>query len=169
MTPALPPGAAWVRPGLWLAGPYPFARDDERGRASLRALLDAGVSVFVDLTEAGECPSYEAALQAEAIRRGRLVVHHRLPIPDFGVPEDAHMTAILDAIDMALSANRVVYVHCRGGIGRTGTVVGCWLVRHGSDGEAALRQVAALLGPGSPETDEQRRLIQRWGAGNGPR
>jgi len=169
MTAGLPPDAAWVRPGALLAGPYPATRGDERGRASLGALLDAGVSVFVDLTEAGECPPYDAALQAEATRRGRLVVHHRLPIPDFGVPDDAHMTAILDTIDAALSADHVVYVHCRGGIGRTGTVVGCWLVRHGSDGEAALRQVDALLGPGSPETEEQRRLVRRWGIGNGPR
>lgn len=162
MTADLPPGAAWVRAGALLAGPYPFARDDERGRATLRALLAAGVSVFVDLTEAGECPPYEAALQAEAMRLGRVVMHHRLPIPDFGVPDDATMAAILATIDAALSAGRVVYVHCRGGIGRTGTVLGCWLVQDGHSGEEALCQVDTLLGPGSPETEEQRQLVRRW-------
>lgn len=159
------PGAAWVRPGALLAGPYPAPHDDASGRARLRALLDAGVTIFVDLTETGECEPYEAALQAEATRRGRLIVHHRLPIPDFGVPDDQRMAAILDALDAALMAGRVVYVHCRGGVGRTGTVVGCFLVRHGHRGEEALRLVDALLGPGSPETDEQRRLVQRWTRG----
>ncbi len=162
MMTSLPPGATWIVPGALLAGPYPFARDEERGRAALRALLDVGVTAFIDLTEAGECPPYDAALQAEATRRGQLVTHQRLPIPDFGVPDDAHMAAILTAIEAALSAGRVVYVHCRGGIGRTGTVVGCWLVQQGHDGEEALRRVNALLGPGSPETDEQRWLVRRW-------
>ena len=43
------------------------------------------------------------------------------------------MTRILDDVDAALADGGAVYVHCWGGIGRTGTVVGCWLVRHGLD------------------------------------
>jgi len=162
MSAELPPGAAWVMPGLLLAGPYPVPHDDERGRAALQTLLDLGVTAFIDLTEAGECRPYERALQAEATRRRALVTYQRLPIPDFGVPDDAHMAAILAAIDEALSAGRVVYVHCRGGVGRTGTVMGCWLVQRGFQAEDALRLVDALFGPGSPETDEQRQLVRRW-------
>ncbi len=40
------------------------------------------------------------------------------------------MVAALDTIDRLLDEGRTVYVHCWGGIGRTGTVVGSWLVRH---------------------------------------
>ena len=46
------------------------------------------------------------------------------------------------AVDDALGEGRTVYVHCWGGIGRTGTVVGCWLVRHGLTGRGALDQIA---------------------------
>ncbi len=161
----LPPGSAWVREGVLLAGPYPAARDDAAARAWLRALLAAGVTVFVDLTEEGERPLYLDNLREEAIRRGVRVAHHRLAIPDFGVPDEAHMVAILDTIDAAIAAGQTVYVHCLGGVGRTGTAVGCYLARHGAGGEGALRRVAALLGEGSPETEAQRRFVRRWAEG----
>ncbi|MCZ7541186.1 MAG: hypothetical protein M5U29_15005 [Anaerolineae bacterium] len=158
-------GTVWVRPGALLAGPYPAPRDDEAARARLRALLAAGITVFVDLTEEGERPPYLETLRGEAAQGGRGAVHYRLAIPDFGVPDAAHMAAILDTIDGALATGQAVYVHCLGGVGRTGTVVGCYLARHGAGGEEALRRVAALLGEGSPETEAQRQFVRRWAEG----
>ena len=80
------------------------------------------------------------------------------------------MVQILDTIDTVLAANTNLYVHCWGGIGRTGTVIGCHLVRHGSEGEAALRQIAtwwqtvekSVRNPRSPETDAQVAMIREW-------
>lgn len=162
----LPPGSAWVREGVLLAGPYPTARDEKTTRARLRALLAAGITIFVDLTEEGERSPYLDTLRDEAARGGRGVVHYRLAIPDFSVPDKAHMAAILDTIDGAIATGQAVYVHCLGGVGRTGTVVGCYLARQGADGEEALRQVAALLGEGSPETEAQRQFVRRWAEGH---
>lgn len=162
----LPPGSAWVREGVLLAGPYPAPHDDAAARARLRALLAAGITVFVDLTEEGERPPYLETLRDEAARGGRGAVHYRLSIPDFGVPDEAHMVTILDTIDGAIAAGQAVYVHCLGGVGRTGTVVGCYLARHGAGGEEALRRVAALLGEGSPETEAQRQFVRRWREGH---
>ena len=61
-----------------------------------------------------------------------------------GVPTIPHMTRILDEVDGALADGGSVYVHCWGGIGRTGTVVGCWLVRHGLDDGDAVARIAEL-------------------------
>jgi protein-tyrosine phosphatase len=61
-----------------------------------------------------------------------------------------------------------VYVHCFGGIGRTGTVVGCYLVRHGADAETALAEIARRRQGTpdgyrrSPETNEQRQFVLTW-------
>ena len=76
----------------------------------------------------------------------------------------------LDAIDEALDAGRNVYVHCWGGIGRTGTVVGCWLVRHGMTGDEALAEIAErwrgmekrYRHPRSPQTAQQRAYVRNW-------
>jgi len=61
-----------------------------------------------------------------------------------------------------------VYVHCWGGIGRTGTVVCCWLVERGLTGEQALVEIA-LLREGikkrqitSPEMPGQQEFVKSW-------
>ena len=164
------PDSYWVIPGKLLAGEYPGARTDAAARPKLGALLDAGVRVFVDLTEAGEygLNLYWPLVQRLAAERGVQVAHKRLSIPDMGAPDPAHMRAILDEIDYSLAGGKGVYVHCFGGIGRTGTVVGCYLVRHGAAGAAALAEIARRRQGTpdgyrqSPETEEQRRLVLAW-------
>jgi hypothetical protein len=153
----------WVVPGRLLAGEYPGARDDAQARRQLRRLRWSGVSDFIDLTEAGEygLRPYPPLLDGGAR-------HRRFAIRDRDVPGDGTMREILDAIDAALTEQRTIYVHCFGGIGRTGTVVGCWLVRHGAAGEEALRQIADWRDGTSdawwpsPETDEQRAFVLTW-------
>jgi len=64
-----------------------------------------------------------------------------------------------------------VYVHCQGGMGRTGTVVGCYLVRHGMGGEDALEEIACLRrgtpreGKPSPFRKAQRQVVLNWPVG----
>ena len=128
------------------------------------------MTAFIDLTEDGEyrLRPYAAEVVALGAARGMTVTHQRRPIPDLGAPAPAQMVATLDAIDAALARGETVYVHCYGGIGRTGTVVGCWLVRHGLSGEAAMRQIAAWRtgtpdgSRVSPETTAQRQMIMQW-------
>ena len=153
----------WVEPGRLLAGQYPGAVDEGTARAKLRRLLDAGITLFIDLTEAGEytLKPYALLLPMEA-------EHRRMSIPDMGVPSPEEMRQILATIDQALEAGQVVYVHCYGGIGRTGTVVGCYLVEHGMSGKEALKHIARLRrdtgdgGRRSPETRAQRAMVRRW-------
>jgi hypothetical protein len=167
------PDAYWVLPGRLLAGEYPGAVDDAAAQRKLAALLDAGVTLFVDLTEAGEYDlrPYAPMAQGLAASRGRMIEHCRLSIPDLGTPSQAAMQQILDIIDRALADGKTLYVHCFAGIGRTGTVVGCHLVRQGLSGQASLDRIAALRQPlphghwRSPETDAQRKMVLQWQEG----
>lgn len=153
----------WVVPGKLLAGEYPRNKDEASSRRKIGALIDAGVKVFVDLTEENE-----GLLPYAEMLDG--VVHRRFPIRDVSVPASLEVTvAILDTIDAHLHRGEMVYVHCWGGVGRTGVIVGCWLARHGKGGEAALDRLRELWlhcpkssRRNSPETREQERYIATW-------
>lgn len=163
------PNSYWVRPGRLLAGEYPGipARDSTAER--IQRLLQAGVNTFIDLTAQDELESYVPLLPADGS-----VEHRRWPIVDHDLPQSPdYMHRILDAIDAALAADRCVYVHCRAGIGRTGTIIGCHLVRAGMEPDRALdhlnqlwRQCARSASwPSIPETDEQYRYVRSWSEG----
>ena len=156
------PGAYWVLDGWLAAGPHPHADPVDR----LGDLLDAGFDTFVNLTAQHIAGSTDRHLEdyTEAVtRRGGLVVD--LPIQDMGVPGVGQAAAMLNVIDAALGDARRVYVHCWAGVGRTGTVVGCWLVRHGVDPDDAVATLDALrwgLAGDSPQTHEQVLFIEHW-------
>ena len=96
--------------------------------------------------------------------------YQRFPIRDAGIPSREQMRSILDTIDAELQADQKIYLHCWGGIGRTGTTVGCYLVRRGKTGEEALSQLAewwksvpkSFYRSRSPETYEQINFIHNW-------
>nr|MDA3785898.1 dual specificity protein phosphatase family protein [Deltaproteobacteria bacterium] len=54
-----------------------------------------------------------------------------LPIPDENAPDMAEMEKALEWLDEALYLGKKVLVHCRHGIGRTGTFVSAYLIRRG--------------------------------------
>ena len=159
-----------------IAGEYPGTLPGDVStdlEEKLAQFLDAGVTVFLDLTDPADgLAPYETALRALAARRGIEVLYERLTIRDMDVCDKQHMNRILNAIDAYLSAGHTLYVHCWGGVGRTGTVIGCWLVRHGKSGRDALVEVGRLFAtmseakrrwhPEVPQTKAQRRMVEMW-------
>lgn len=159
----------WVVPGCFLAGEYPGAFDGAEARQKVRKFLEAGITSFLDLTPEDELIPYKPFLREEAARLGVTVEHRRAPIRDLTVPRPPEMVNILNRIDGALESGCAIYVHCWGGIGRTGTVVGCYLARHGHSGQRALDELTRLwkvmekaTWRVSPETDEQKEFVRNW-------
>jgi hypothetical protein len=172
-------GTYWVLPNQFLAGEYPGAVESELTERKLRALIGAGVRTFVDLTEEAEVmegvkvmPSYQRILRRVSEEESVQTTYANIPIEDRGVPSLWTVRCILDVIDRSISDDNPVFVHCSAGRGRTGTVVGCYLKRHGlaEDGDviqklAQLRQDVPGGREASPHTNEQIRMVVTWKKG----
>lgn len=163
----------WVEPNRLLAGFYPGDLDVEIAKAKLVSLLDSGVTHIINLMEAEEGDHsgqrfvpYQQTFLELAEERGVLANWQRWPIQDLGVTTLPQMVETLDAVDAVIAGGGCVYVHCWGGKGRTGTVTGCWLARHGEeDPQARLKELTAharAFFPKVPETERQREMVQQW-------
>ena len=169
----------WVVPGKLLAGCYPGSRNPVEISQKLEGLLNSGIRCVVNLMEGHETDhdgnsfaDYEEPLKLMAKERGIDIKLVRHPIPDRGVPSKDQMIGILDSIDDAVDRGLPVYVHCWGGVGRTGTVIGCYLARHGiANGSAAIDRIKELRTADptayrtSPETGPQSQMVTAWMVG----
>jgi protein-tyrosine phosphatase len=162
------PDTYWVVPNRFLAGPNPLRMPGIRPDQTIQALVAAGINAFIDLTDSYEMMgvSYLPLIKNRSDHQDIRYFNH--PIQDFGIPTRAAMLQVLDVINQMMNEGRKLYLHCYGGIGRTGTVVGCYLVEQGFTGNQALTQIIAMrqnLGRiwiPSPETDEQMEFVLSW-------
>jgi ADP-ribosyl-[dinitrogen reductase] hydrolase len=171
-TPPRPNGNTyWVVPLRFLAGEYPGDEDPVKARKKIKQFLAAGIRHFIDLTEVGKMVPYDAILSEEARNSSINATYQRFPIVDNSVPSDSdHLAEILFAIDRRIREGGVVYLHCWGGVGRTGLVVACWLQEHGRAPDDSLAELSAKWStvekiyrkPESPETSVQVSWIKTW-------
>lgn len=118
----------------------------------------AGAALVLSLIEDGESSQLPAVAAIRAAMEDAHLAHRHLPIADLTPPaapfEAGWAEAGRAARDM-LRAGAGVMVHCRGGLGRSGTVAARLLVELGTDPAAAIAAVRAAR-PGAIETDEQK-------------
>jgi len=174
MNPKLPfPYSYWAVPGRILAGCCPGSYDPGLINGQLTGLLDSGVTLVISLMEVAETElfqkfyyTYETVLPGLAKARGHAIRMERFPIPDRSIPTAEQMTSILQTIRKELDAGGVIYVHCLGGIGRTGTVIGCYFVEEGCPNPLEHLQMLTesekdYFWP-TPQTGEQARFVEDW-------
>ncbi len=113
-----------VDDNVW-AGEYPVWEWDESARMrQLKLFIDFGINCFLDLTESGEMPPY-APLLPDHIGRCSF------PIPNGSIPDGVGQVAdMFRSLDKMLAARPDVklYIHCVGGVGRTGMMVACYYI-----------------------------------------
>lgn len=178
--PTLPtplPRCYWVVEELFLAGAYAGHAEPRDHKARVTGLWNAGMRTFINLIEEEErnpqgtpFTRYDDLLRELAAEQEQRVAHLRFPIVDRHITTVDRMRSILDAIDLSISNQIPVYVHCFGGIGRTATVVGCWLLRHGLakpdnvlSTVKTLRQADQARGTWrAPENDIQDDFVKNW-------
>lgn len=147
-----------------------FGAWDRDLQADLAVIRDWGASAIVSLVEKHEfellgVPDFEA--QVASVFRWLW-----LPIPDGGVPDamfEASWASVGPELHGRLAAGERVLIHCRAGLGRTGTIAARLLVEAGMSPVQALLTVRGAR-PGTVETMAQEHyvlLLRR--AGSSPR
>ncbi|MGH3087884.1 MAG: dual specificity protein phosphatase family protein [Rubrobacteraceae bacterium] len=137
---------AWVAEGvLGCACP--------RTEQALAALSERGVRIIVNL--------HGRPYDPRSLARHLLTEIH-LPVEDFAAPSPEQIEHGVEVIFKAQAAGEAAAVHCGGGLGRTGTLLACYLVyRDGLGAREAIEQVR-FLRPGSVETAAQVAAVEAW-------
>lgn len=162
----------WVEPGVLLAGEHPGHWEEALLKRRISRLLDAGVRLFVDLSDRGDVARpYRPMLERICRGRGIVAEYANHPLPAEHVPERAEeVVDILRVINEGIERGVRVYVHCSDGIERTGMVMGCWLVERGLDPERALEELArrflamgkSQLFRGTPTSAAHLEWVENW-------
>lgn len=163
-----------LKPQKIFAGPNPSHKLDLQQREHLQCLFSLSITVIVNLLHEHDYASglrdYTPMLKEMCLEAERKIEIIRSPIPDFSVPDTQQMLEVQSKIEQLLGADdNNIYLHCRAGLGRTGTVAATLLKRRSGvnndnvfDQLNALRQESSLHMYGSPETEEQRAFVRNF-------
>ena len=158
--------------GNLFAGEYPGDKDEKEAKRKIKRMVHFGVKHFVDLTEEGELKPYSHLLP-------KGTTYLRFPIPDCGVPRSIEsVNRLLDKIADFEKMDGYTYIHCWGGVGRTGTIVGCVKARelqqrgnNDCDALTVLRNFFSDMPKSAyrktPETAEQEEFVRAFARSTG--
>lgn len=133
--------------GSALPGDWDNLHDD------LQHAVDLKISAIVSLTE--------RPLPKAAIKEYNLDYLH-LPIPDYTPPTIPQVEKFVKFVNTRKEEGKgATLVHCRAGIGRTGTMLACYLVSTGKPPAEAIDQIRELR-PGSIETRDQENAVREY-------
>ncbi|WP_342363067.1 dual specificity protein phosphatase family protein [Terrarubrum flagellatum] len=147
-------------PGLLARRVAPFDRRAaiEAGTAALSA---AGATAMITLVETAMLDAFGVPdLGAVAARAGLAWLH--LPIADFSTPDTAFLARWREegrGIHARLDRGEAIAIHCRAGLGRTGTVAAMILVERSLQPREAIAAVREAR-PGTIETTEQQAWVR---------
>jgi len=119
---------------------------------TLEALRREGIKAIVSLDEEGLPDDLVAQYGFE---------YRHFPIDDFCAPTVEQARAFVRFVDDQLTRGRSVVAHCWAGIGRTGTMLACYLINSGQSAEEAQRKVRPLGGIESREQETFLREFER--------
>jgi atypical dual specificity phosphatase len=137
----------------WIDRPRLAAMAQPASAEEYQWLREQGIQLILCLTE-------DPPRRAWINDAGLFSIH--IPIEDMMPPTQEQIDQCMAGIDKALAQKLGVSVHCTAGLGRTGTIVACWLVHHEElTARDAMTRVRRLR-PGSIETVEQEDAISEF-------
>ena len=140
------PNFSWLFEDKLAAMAYPLAE------VAFTLLHDMGIRSILNLSEMPYPYETPAAI-------GMLTRH--IPVPDFTAPTLQQAQEAVAMISSCLENHRPVAVHCLAGLGRTGTMLACYLVATGTSASSAIMRIRQWR-PGSIETLEQEAVVYEY-------
>jgi atypical dual specificity phosphatase len=143
-------GFSWVDQGRVAGMPKPG--DWNQIESDLEFLKTQGIRLLFTLTETPPDSTMLARFDIASVH---------LPVEDFCPPSKDQLFQFVRETRVAISQGRAVGVHCRAGIGRTGTFLAAWLIAQGMEVPAAIAKIRSIR-PGSIETREQEQSLHAF-------
>jgi len=156
----------------WLDGPWPGRlavgprpRGGDWLKDDVANWKRANVNAVLSLLTPDEEKNFDLHDEAGEVRTQEMEFTS-FPIPDRQAPRsESKLADVLERVSRSLSTGKNVLIHCRQGIGRSGLVAACLLVKRGMSPGAAIASVSAVRGMPIPETAEQRDWIDHYAVG----
>lgn len=143
-------------PGTLFIGPQP-SFDELDGFTLFGDLAQKGLSLVVDLCDL----SQQHPLEKDFVSKTGLNYLH-FPIQDYNIPDDDQKAMeVVDLVAVVLQSGKGVFIHCKGGIGRSSLLACAILLKLGYQPDKATSIVGNGRGKQVPETPVQRQWIDR--------
>ena len=120
--------------------------------SDLEFLKDNGIEAIVSLTE---LPLHKTLIEEFGFE------YKHIPVADLTSPTQEQIEEFVTFVNNLMSSKKKIVVHCDAGIGRTGTMLACYLVNKGRSAKNAITEVRKKR-PGSIETMGQEETIEKY-------
>lgn len=127
--------------------------------SDLKVIKDNGVQVIVCLLQSDEMKLLGMEDYFDLVEEEFILYH--LPIRDRGTPNQSGLNYLIPSIVQHLNGGHNVLVHCRGGLGRAGTICACCLGHFGYSSQKAIEMVRDRR-PGAIQTRNQEKCVARY-------
>ncbi|MBO3769754.1 MAG: dual specificity protein phosphatase family protein [Thermoproteota archaeon] len=146
----------WILNNIIAASPIAKSIED------VESWKKAGVKAIAILAEPHEVARYWGSLNNYLnVLNNKGLEYVYSPIRDFQAPELNQLKKLIEWIESKVEANKPVLVHCRAGIGRTGTIIAAYLVKKGYEAKDAITTVRKFI-PLALEVDEQVSVVYEY-------
>lgn len=146
-----PKGFQWIIPGMLAGCPEPGI--SATADYDLDLLSSVGITTLITLTERD--------VDQHALQRHGLKNLH-LPVFDREAPSVPQVHMLLTRMQRLLAAGEVLAVHCKAGLGRTGTVLAAWMIREGGLTAAVAIERLRRVEPRYIQSDAQEQFLHKY-------
>ena len=126
-------------------------------KSDLKFISESNISTVITLVEKSELESYGLADFFDELGENKLHYFH-FPIQDYGVPTKSQMDSIFKEIVSILGRNENILIHCKGGLGRSGTVMASFMKNYINKSNS-IEQVRQIRGEQAIETRQQEQFV----------